>query len=209
MSRFIFKRFTFFALLTGLSVLQACNLNPPKSMIDVQVGETFILKQPITIEPDSATQFIQFGEFTNRSSFSRFDQHCRLQIKMLSEKPQTIQPESFKIKKVRIGEEQIASNINSVMMAWANNGIQSDAQPNITANLWHGSLASSDSDSQRTETMDTVMLYLMPTAQNPNILRLVCAGALSDGSLGDAPRSYRPQREQINIILGAIGEIKP
>lgn len=208
MTKFKLKTLASASGLAAILLSSACSLTPPKSMMDVQMGETFTLNQPITIKANSATQFFQLGKLTGRS-VNRAEQHCRIEIKKLSDTAQTIHPETFHIESVRIGSEQIASNQSNAMMAWTNNGIQSDAQPNITASLWYGGIASNDGDSQPPETMDLVMLYLTPTAKNPNIFRLVCAGSLSNGDLMDAPRSYRPQREQINQILGSFGHVNP
>ncbi|BBP42388.1 hypothetical protein [Thiosulfativibrio zosterae] len=185
----------------GLVLITGCSTTPPKSMMNIQTGEFFTLNQPITIAADAATQFIQFGQLSSRNGFSRFDPHCRIEIKQLSEQPQTLLPETFTISKVQIGEEQVASNALP-LLAMAQQQTLTDL-PSLEQRL----LANNDSDSQRPETMDTVMLYLEPTAKNPNIFRLVCAGSLSDGSLKDAPRSYRPQRTQINDILGSLGKV--
>lgn len=208
MTRFNLKSLIGASALGTILFSSACSLTPPKSMMDVQMGETFTLNQAITINPNTATQFIQQGKLTGRS-VNRSEQHCRIEVKKLSEEPLTLNPETFQIESVRIGAEQIARNNSASMVAWTNNGIQSDAQPNITASLWYGGVASNDGDSQPPETMDLVMLYLTPTAKNPNIFRLVCAGSLSNGDLMDAPRSYRPQREQINQILGGFGTVNP
>ncbi|MDX1353416.1 MAG: hypothetical protein R3254_10410, partial [Thiomicrorhabdus sp.] len=64
-----------------------------------------------------------------------------------------------------------------------------------------------DSSQERVETMDLVHLNLLSKTQS-NVMRLTCAGALSNGDMTDAPRSYRPNLTQINRILGEIGYIR-
>lgn len=193
-----------FGVLAALS-LSACSLTPPKSMMDIQANEQFQLNQTLTVPANATRVFIQFGKVTTRHGFSRVDQHCELEVNQVKDQPQTIMPDHFTIDKVRINAEMIAQSkqkANHLLFAEADNGILSDAPNALTTTI------ASDFDNTRTETMDTVMLYLKPTAKNPNILRLTCAGSLSDGSLQDAPRSYRPQKAQINQILGSIGHLQ-
>jgi len=186
--------------LLGLFFLTACSLTPPKSMMNVTQGEQFQLKRILHYKPDQLSQFIQFGQLTSRNGFDRYDQHCVIELNNISDKPQTLYPETFTITKVRLGEQLIAQaqTAKPIYIAQAQTGIQSD----MALSMW-----SSVSDNNRVETMDTVDIYLKPTSKNPNILRLKCAGALSKGDLQDAPRSYRPETKQINAILGSIGQI--
>lgn len=176
-------------IITGTLIAAGCSLTPPKHMMDIQKGEVFILKQALTIPAEKARVYIQFGKAA--AGFSHFEQHCRLEIKQLQDKMTVIQPDKFRISKVSIGEEQVASN---------------RATPSIQLAFTGSALASNDN--QRPETMDYVHLYLR-SAKQPNVLRLTCAGALSNGDPFDAPNSYRPQRQQINRILGTIGQIQP
>lgn len=185
--------------------LSGCSLTPPTSMMNVQAGNVFVLKQKIQFAPDTGRQFIQFGKLTTRSGFGRRDQHCRIEMNDLKPEAQTLLPETFKINKVRINVEEVAQT-KPIMTAALDTPQQATQIDLLPANAW---LLTAMSDSrQPPETMDTVLLYLEPTAKNPNILRLVCSGALSDGSPLDAPRSYRPQKAEINQILGSIGEIR-
>ncbi|QKI90220.1 hypothetical protein [Thiomicrorhabdus xiamenensis] len=184
-------------LLTGLIgaatvSLNACNTAPPKHMMDIQAGEVFTLKKPLTIRADSARSYIQHGQATG-GGFDHYDQHCRLEVRTLSDQVKIIKPDQFTITRVSLGAEEIASRNATRLYA----GLQP---------LFVGSARAEDTDSQPSPTMDYVHLYLQ-SKQQPDVLRLTCAGSLSDGDLADAPRSYRPKREQINQILGKIGSI--
>lgn len=184
--------------ITAFASLTACSLTPPKSMMNVQVGETFELKQPVKIKADHARTFIQFGKFTTKSGFDRYDQHCRIEMEDLEEKDRTIQPDTFTITKVRIGSEEVAMTDQASVM-FASNG---------KASLSYLSAATAMMGSrQPAPTMDFVTLHLASKKQ-PKVYALTCAGSLSNGNPLDAPRSYRPQREQMNKILGSIGEVK-
>lgn len=175
-------------ILVGTVLGTSCSTTPPASMMDIQTNSLFELKQPITIPAGKAKTFIQFGKISGQS-FDRREQHCRLEINELQQHKTTIQPEKFRIHKIQIGEEQIATQRlpAGIKFAFVSN-------------------ASAQADNQPPETMDYVHFYLESKTQ-PNVLRLTCAGALSNGNPMDAPSSYRPQRTEINQILGQIGTI--
>ncbi|WP_130538441.1 hypothetical protein [Thiomicrorhabdus indica] len=182
----------FSGLITSLAIIglfSACSSAPPSHMMNIKQGQTFELKVPIDIPAGSAKTYIQFGKVTGRS-FNQTEQHCRIEINELQNQTTTIQPEQFKISNVEIGEEQIAAKTlpaGGIQLAFVGN-------------------AMAFGDNQRPETMDYVHFYLDST-QQPNVLRLTCSGALSNGNPFDEPRSHRPQREQINQILGTIGQM--
>lgn len=179
-----------FAVMLAAAGLGACSSTPPTQMMNIQAGEQFELKQTIQIPAGKARSYIQFGKLSG-SGFNHYDQHCRIEIKALQPSNTIIEPETFVITRVQIGEEQIAQRLptGGIQLAFVGTAMASDQY-------------------QRPETMDFVHLYLQSDKQ-PNIYRLTCAGSLSNGDMFDAPRSYRPQREQIQTILGAVGTITP
>jgi len=177
-------------------LLTGCSNTPPKSMMNVQLGEYFILNRAVEIPAGKIRRYIQFGQLN--SGFSHYDQHCRIELYALSDTKTVIQPQRFLIERVEIDEEMIAQQPSSIQFA-ANpySAIQTDVAPMQIA----------FGEYQRVETMDLVYMYLKSDSQ-PNVYRLTCAGSLSNGNLLDAPRSYRPQREEINRILGKVGSIQ-
>ncbi len=178
-----------------LGLLSGCSTTPPNSMMNVQAGEYFILSQPVTIRAHQSRRYIQSGKLTNKN-FSRFNQHCRLEISDLPVKSFTVQPQRFLITRVAIDEERIAANPEAIQLAFNANAAYQTALPALALGEY-----------EREETMDLVHLYLQSSTQ-PNVLRLTCAGSISDGNPMDGPSSYRPQRQQINRILGAVGSIQ-
>lgn len=48
----------------------------------------------------------------------------------------------------------------------------------------------------------------MEVAVRPDVLRLTCAGRLSNGDPQDAPDSWRPDLARINAMLGSYGRIE-
>ena len=182
------------------TTLIGCSTTPPKSLMDIQAGEHFTLKQAVTLPAGKVRSYIQFGQLSG-GGFNNTEQHCRIELYALPDKHTTIQPERFLIKSVNTGEEMVAQS--GAALQFAQNqyaSVQTDAMPNLK--LAFG-------DNQRPESMDLVHLYLKSDTQ-PNVYRLTCAGSLSNGSnLFDAERSARPQREDVNRILGSVGAIQP
>jgi hypothetical protein len=186
--------------LISVFALSSCALTPPKSLMDIQAGEVFVLETPLTISPNHSRSFIQFGEVTG-GSFNRREPHCRIEVRNLSEQSQTIQPKRFIITQVNIDEEMIALRNQPIQLAMNDSIAPTTMTDGVSAKM----LALGGYE--RSETMDLVHLYLQ-SKQQPNVYRLTCSGSLSNGSPADAPRSYRPQRQQIEKILGEIGHIE-
>ena len=185
----------------GALTLSSCAVQTPISLMDIQAEEVFVLQTPITIPPNKSRSFIQFGKLTG-GSFDRSEPHCRIEVRNLSELPQTIQPERFVITQVNIDEEMIALRNQPIQLAMydtINPTTMTDALPQNFLALGGGY--------ERPETMDMVHLYLQ-SKQQPNVYRLTCSGSLSNGTMADAPRSYRPQRKKVQQILGKVGHIE-
>lgn len=190
-----------FVGLISLFSLSSCATQPPKSIMDIQAGEIFVLETPITIRANHSRSFIQFGEVTG-GSFNHSEPHCRIEVRNLSEQPQTIQPERFVIKQVNIDEEMIALRNQPIQLA-----MNDSIAPAIMTDVASIRILAFGGGYERPETMDMVHLYLQ-SKQQQNVYRLTCSGSLSNGNLFDTPRSYRPQRQQIQQILGKIGHIE-
>lgn len=187
-------------LAVSLTSLVGCSTTPPKSLMNIQAGEHFVLSQAVTLPAGKVRSYIQFGQLSG-GGFNSTEKHCRIELYALPDKPTTIQPERFLIERVNTGEEMIAQNDVAIQIAQNQYAsVQTDVMPNMA--LAYG-------QSERPETMDLVHLYLKSDTQ-PNVYRLTCAGSLSNGSnLFDAERSARPQREDVNRILGSVGSIQP
>lgn len=194
------KSFFFLGLITVFA-LSSCAIQPPKPLMNIQAGEIFVLETPITIRANHSRSFIQFGRLTG-GSFDHSEPHCRIEVRNLSEQPQTIQPERFLIRQVNIDEEMIALQSQPRQLA-----MNDSIEPTTMTDATSIKILALGGSYERPETMDMVHLYLH-SKQQPNVYRLTCSGSLSDGSLADAPRSYRPQRQQIQQILGKIGHIE-
>lgn len=199
---------TLSAVTLSFLFITACSAIPSGNRMDIKAGDTFTLNKPVTFAPDHARVFIQYGKQTRQSTYEKYDQHCRLEIKTLKSQPQTIQPDTFKITQVRIDVEEIASQTpsQSGTIHYAMNDVDYFPKSTFVQTESNWVRLSLGGDSQPPETMDIVHLYLSSKTQS-NILRLTCAGSLSTGDPLDAPRSYRPQQKQINTILGAYGKV--
>ncbi|WEJ62628.1 hypothetical protein [Thiomicrorhabdus lithotrophica] len=181
-------------------VLAGCVSQPMHKSLGVSSGDIFALSQVVEIPANSTRIFIQNGKLTSKNGFDHSEQHCRIEVTTLSEHKQRVLPEKFQIISVTTDEEQIAlMNTKPILLALNNtNGHQSDYFT-LKSTLGFGS-------QERPETMDLIHINLASKKQ-PNVMRLTCAGSLSNGDMADAPRSYRPDLNTINKILGSIGYI--
>jgi len=181
--------------------LTGCSSQPFNATLGVSSGQVFVLSQAIEIPSNSARIFIQHGKLTSRNGFDHSEQHCRIEISTLSENKQVILPEQFKITSVTTDEEMIALMATNPILLALNTASESQ-----TDALTYKGLLGFNSQ-ERPETMDLIHLNLTSEKQS-NVMRLTCAGSLSNGDMADAPRSYRPDFQSINKILGSIGYIK-
>ena len=181
--------------------LIGCSSQSIQTSLGVASGDTFVLSQVVEIPANSSRTFIQNGKLTSRNGFDHSEQHCRIEVSTLSENRQVILPEIFKITSVTTDEELIAITHSKPILLAANN-----TNENQTDYLTFKGLIGFNSQ-ERPETMDLIHLNLRSKKQ-PDVMRLTCAGSLSNGDIADAPRSYRPDFESINKILGSIGYIK-
>jgi len=163
---------------------------------NIKVNKHFVLKQEINISPYTTRTFIQNGKAMNKSGFNRYAQHCRIEVKELLDTKQTISPDRFVITSIEYGEEMIASNKPIAQFVMATSG-QTQNDIKLAGGF----------DQPRIETMDLIHLNLV-SAKQPNVMRLTCAGALSDGNIPDGPEIVRPGLKEINLILGNIGYIE-
>lgn len=173
----------------AISTLTACSVLP-LSKQQSEAGQTFLLKKAITVKAGNTRTFIQNGEVVSKHAFSRFSQHCRIELYNLSAKDVTVQPASFEIKKVYTDEELIAQNRSRILLASTKQFAFTDPEPDGVP-----------------ETFDLIHLDLHSDAHK-NVYRLTCAAAISDGNPLDEPDSIRPGKAQINRILGSYGEVR-
>lgn len=160
---------------------------------DIQPGATFVLQTPIEISAGHTRRFIQQGELTTRSGFDRSLQHCRLEVRELSEQTQIVTPDRFEVTRVRYDSERIAQTM-PVMLA---------SNLSIGIGLNFGTQLGFNNDAPP-EIMELVEFRLHSDKQ-PNVMRLVCASSLSDGHPIDYPHNQRPNLKQIKLILGELG----
>lgn len=182
------------ALILSSLLLQGCSSHPLLDTETQNVTE-FKLNQAVKVAPNSARTYFQEGESLGSAGFSRYRQHCRLEINTLKDTVQVIQADSFKITSIRTDEEMIAQQTGPVQLAM-NSG--NDSYNNLLAFI---------GGENRIKSMDLIHFYLQ-SDQQPDVVRLTCAGSLSNGNPYDDPHSFRPDKKVINKILGVYGSIE-
>jgi len=172
------------AFLTGCSAFETAQ-SPP-----AQPGQTFVLEHAIDILPQQARRFIQHQQLRTRSELDERYPHCRIEVRTLRDQIYRIEPDHFRITRVRNDVEAIAHNKSPLMLA------------SITLPAY---LAFADDGPA--EVMELVMLYL-DSPKQPDVLRLVCAGKRSDGNPMDYPDALRPDLARINQLMSGWGTVR-
>ena len=177
----------FFVLLLVAVLLAACQSAPPRAYSGVH---HLVLSQPVPIAPGTARTFFQHGRQLPYEAVDWYAPWCALEVRTLQPTARTVRPDRFIITRVGLDEMEVALRP----------GLQ-------LAALWKGGAWLALGESARPQTMDAVHLYLHSDRQ-PDVLRLTCAGRLSDGDPQDAPESWRPDPSRINAILGRYGRLQ-
>jgi hypothetical protein len=73
-------------------------------------GTKLALHQPLTIAPDKAGVYLQYGKTTEFNQIQRYSAHCRFEVYKLSTEHQLIQPDTFIIHK--ISQQQSAADFS-------------------------------------------------------------------------------------------------
>lgn len=180
-------------LIMSFFLLTACSQSPVKQTLNLSNDNKVTLLENLQVAASTSRVFIQNGQVTSKQAFDRYTPHCRFQLQTSQEGAQSIQADDFVIIEVQEAEEEIALQ-QPIMLASLSIGI------GINYNL-------SNNDNNRAETFDLVHLYLKPTTKNPEIFRLTCAGALSNGAPEDGVKAERPNLKRINQILGNLAKI--
>ncbi|WP_044411040.1 hypothetical protein [Thiomicrospira microaerophila] len=170
-----------FTLLTGCAQLS--------EKTDLSTQQVLQTHKTIDIAPNTTRRFIQHGELTTRFGFDRREQHCRLELRTFATHGRTVQPDQFLITRIRFDSEAIAM------------------RPHLLAAGQGVNLMLAMEDNGPPDMMELIIIDLASTRQ-PDVMRLICAGALSNGNPIDYPRNLRPQLKQINSILGDYGQVK-
>lgn len=188
-------RYQLIAIVLALSTLGGCQTpawQPHSSNLKMAPGDRLTINAPMPIAANTTRRFIQNGQLTSRHAFERYTPHCRVEVRALATHKRTLMAADYTVQRIRLDEEAIAQ-----------------AHPRHFASLGGANTEFAlASEGQGEATMDVVHLYLTPVTpppasnRTPQAWRLTCAGALSHGSPADHPQSLRPDRAQINHILG-------
>ena len=155
---------------------------------------TLIIKAPVVIPGGGARIFFQHGQARPYGGVDWYDQWCALEVRSVKEEPRTVRPGQYRVVRIQLDEMEVALG-HGVQLAFAGD-----------SHLLAGLFYASGHDSMPPPTMDVVHFYL--EGPTPDVLRLTCGGALSDGRPTDGPARYRPDVMAINRILGAWARLE-
>lgn len=100
-------------ILIPLVALGACTLTPSRDEASPfyvpSAGSRLILNQALTIPPENVGVFIQGGRAVENREVDQYLPHCRLEVRDRHETAQTVNPDAFRVERVR-RDVQVVSN---------------------------------------------------------------------------------------------------
>lgn len=144
----------FVLLAVSIALLGACQTHVAPSedspYYAVPVGSRLVLNRPLTIPPNGASVYIQYGQIVSFNTRDAYYPHCRFELSTLGPGPQTVEPDEFVVHKVR--QEIIVS--------------RAFTRPGLL-------LAQGGGDDGPDSKMYSRILYLRSATQ-PEVLRIAC-----------------------------------
>ena len=131
----------------------------------VQEGSRITLNQPLEVPAGKTRVFLQRGVVTPFSDLDQYYPSCSFVVWDLRQEPQTIQPDSFTVQRVSLGETEIVSLPGERQLA----GL-------FSLSAWQGEpLVARYYD------------HWLASDRQPNVKRLRCYGAMGDLSEAQLP----------------------
>ncbi len=183
------RRWMIVALLFSGPFLSACG--PPtirdtasQSQVPIQ-GGTLELHQEMVIPARRTRVFFQDGR--QLSGINEFQPHCQLRVRNISDQPQTVQPDRFRIESV-FGIETTIVSRDPVLLA--------SVSPTLIAGSGGGG-GNGDDD----PLMYAYFMSLQSDKQ-PQVSFLVCGGAFAAPAFAD-----QPTLQDIQTAMGALATL--
>ena len=148
----------------------------------IPAGSQLILKQELQILPNTGRVYIQYGKVTKDKSVDRYYPHCWLSSRKISNKPATIQPDTFTISR-SIKDKFYVHSDKPLLFASAKSVFD----------------LSASSSSSSIEYMTIMSIH---SDKQADIHEFTCS------HWEDPSDAYHLTVEQMNRTLGSIAEIK-
>ncbi|WP_457665444.1 hypothetical protein [Thiolapillus sp.] len=145
------------ALFIGLTFSGCSSWVPDYSREDS--GYRLVLHKPLIVSPGNARVLLQQGKMLPSLNFNQYDISCSFEVRKLSERPQTIEADTFVVTRIQHLMEEVAS--------W---------RPVRLASL---TLAGADVDASPADIFLGYHFWLYSEKQ-PDVLRMTCRGAFSE-----------------------------
>lgn len=88
-----------------------------------------VLLTPLTIAPESATVRLQYGQPVARNAVREYDPFCIFEINTVSDGPQTVQPDTFRVTRISETVGTIADTVSGSDPAPIKVGMFNDRRP--------------------------------------------------------------------------------
>jgi hypothetical protein len=131
-------------LLCVVILLSGCGSLPgyshPTSPTPSPALVSITLNQPLTVRPDRASEYIQYGEVKPYDKVSEYHPHCIFELRTLSEQARTVQADTFSVTAIK--RDRFMASMAGVMLAGGGDGynmvmsstvlsLHSDRQPEV------------------------------------------------------------------------------
>lgn len=106
-------------ILFPLMLLSACQMAATRDEASPfylpPAGSRLVLKQALTIPPENVGVFIQGGRAVGNREVDQYLPHCRLEVRERRETAQTVNPDEFRVQRVR-RDVQVVSNTETTRL---------------------------------------------------------------------------------------------
>ncbi|MCG7902674.1 MAG: hypothetical protein JAY99_05950 [Candidatus Thiodiazotropha lotti] len=165
--------------LSGCGANFQTSFNPASPYQQIPVGSMVVLKQALEVSAHRTRLFLQLGETMQLEDFDRYKANCNFELNSLTDGVQTIQPQTFTIKRVEGLMVEVVDRLPQYRFVSV--GLDDQGTPMVTQG-YH---------------------FWLDSTQQPEVLRLSCRGAFDD-----MWASQPPSIDEIQQTMGDLAEIQ-
>ena len=171
-----------FAVLLSVLLLGACAApvrNEDAAHYRVPRHSLITLNQPLTVPEGQTRVFLQHGKVVAKGKLDQYRSHCDFEVRGVSDGSQVIEPDTFDVTRVSVGDDFVVSREPVVYAALV---IFNDAnQPSQISPYVH---------------------HWLSSTKQPQVMRLTCHGGFDYPGIAEYPSI-----KQIKQALGAVATL--
>ena len=156
-----------FSLLVPALLLAACAApvrDADAPYYRVPINSLVTLNQALTVPAGQARVFLQHGKVVAKGKLDQYRPHCDFEVRMVSDGSERIEPDSFNVTRVEVGDDFVVSRATQVYAALV---VINDAnQPSMISPYVH---------------------HWLSSAHQPQVMRLTCHGGFDYPGIAQYP----------------------